>query len=177
MALRTNLVSYWRLDESSGNAADSTASANTLTNASVTYSAGILNNGAVFAAASSADLSHADNASLSIIGNISFSCWVKMSSQPALNSNMNLMAKWVAAGGQRSYQLSYLDASAVKKLEFRYTSNGAATSTIFQINQTLTTGTFYHIVVTATVATPVVTIYVNGVSVSGTLVDNSATAI
>jgi hypothetical protein len=32
-ALTTNLVSYWKLDDSSGNAADATASGNTLTNA------------------------------------------------------------------------------------------------------------------------------------------------
>ena len=48
MALTDNLVSYWKLDESSGNAADSVGS-NTLTNTNtVTYSAGKINNGADF---------------------------------------------------------------------------------------------------------------------------------
>lgn len=47
MALTTGIVSYWKLDESSGNAADS-AGSNTATNNSVTYGAGKINNGAVF---------------------------------------------------------------------------------------------------------------------------------
>jgi hypothetical protein len=47
MAITDNLVSYWKLDESSGNAADSVGS-NTLTNTDVTYAAGKINNGAVF---------------------------------------------------------------------------------------------------------------------------------
>ncbi len=48
MALTTNLLSYWKLDEASGNASDATASAKTLTNNSVTYQAGKINNGALF---------------------------------------------------------------------------------------------------------------------------------
>ncbi len=48
MSLTTGIVSYWKLDESSGNAADSVAS-NTLINTnSVTYNAGLINNGADF---------------------------------------------------------------------------------------------------------------------------------
>ena len=47
MALTDNLVSYWKLDESSGNAADSVGS-NTLTNTgTATYAAGKINNGVV----------------------------------------------------------------------------------------------------------------------------------
>jgi hypothetical protein len=50
--LITGLISYWKLDESSGNAADSIGSA-TLTNTNVTYAAGKINNGAVFNGTSS----------------------------------------------------------------------------------------------------------------------------
>lgn len=52
MALIDNLVSYYKLDESSGNAADSVG-ANTLTNTSTTYAAGLINNGAIYNASSS----------------------------------------------------------------------------------------------------------------------------
>jgi hypothetical protein len=46
MALTDNLLAYWKLDESSGNASDSTASGLTLTNNNTaTYSAGKINNG------------------------------------------------------------------------------------------------------------------------------------
>lgn len=47
MALGTGIVAVWKLDESSGNAADSVGS-NTLTNGSVTYAAAKINNGATF---------------------------------------------------------------------------------------------------------------------------------
>jgi hypothetical protein len=53
MALTDNLVSYWKLDESSGNASDSVGS-RTLTNVNtITYSAGKINNGANFVTSSS----------------------------------------------------------------------------------------------------------------------------
>ena len=48
MSLDTNLVSYWKLDESSGNASDSVGS-NTLTNeGTTTFGAAKINNGATF---------------------------------------------------------------------------------------------------------------------------------
>ncbi len=47
MALTDNIVSYWKLDESSGNASDSVAS-NTATNTNVTYTTGKINNWATF---------------------------------------------------------------------------------------------------------------------------------
>jgi hypothetical protein len=47
MALDTSLISYFKLDESSGNAADSVGS-NTLTNTAATYTTGKINNGASF---------------------------------------------------------------------------------------------------------------------------------
>src|SRR3990167_551156 len=47
MALDTNLVAYWKMDESSGDATDSVAS-HTLTNTNVTYGTGKINNGAAF---------------------------------------------------------------------------------------------------------------------------------
>lgn len=45
MAITDNMVSYWKFDESSGNAADSIGSL-TLTNTGVSYSAGKIRNGA-----------------------------------------------------------------------------------------------------------------------------------
>lgn len=51
MALTTNIVAYWKLDESSGNAVDSTGNGFTLTNTNtVTYAAAKINNGAFFGA-------------------------------------------------------------------------------------------------------------------------------
>lgn len=47
MALKDDIISYWKLDESSGNA-DDAVSTHDLTNANVTYNTGKINNGAVF---------------------------------------------------------------------------------------------------------------------------------
>jgi len=73
MAFPTGLDSYWKLDESSGNAADFVGS-NTLTNANVTYGAGKINNAAVF---------NGSNATLTGTTYNSYpftvSCWVKTS--------------------------------------------------------------------------------------------------
>lgn len=68
MALTDNLVSYWKLDESSGNAVDSVGS-NTLTNSNVTYATGKINNGAVFNSTSDTLIG------TSISNPLSFSFW------------------------------------------------------------------------------------------------------
>ncbi len=78
MALTDNLVSYWKLDEASGNAADSVGG-NTLTNTNtVTYSAGKINNGANFASASSQQLKKTGGV-ISGATAMSISYWVKTS--------------------------------------------------------------------------------------------------
>ena len=64
-------ISYWKLDESSGNASDSVGS-NTLTNTNVTYSTGKINNGAVFNG-SNAKLVKAND---SFGSSYSFSFWI-----------------------------------------------------------------------------------------------------
>lgn len=75
MALKTSLVSYFKLDESSGNAADSHG-ANTLTNnGTMTYGVGIINNGAVLAAGKYLSRT---SAILSAVSNISVSFWINL---------------------------------------------------------------------------------------------------
>ena len=73
MALTDNLVSYWKLDESSGNAADSVGS-NTGVNTSVTYSAGKINNGGAFNGSSSFLNC---GSSINLRDNFSISMWAK----------------------------------------------------------------------------------------------------
>jgi hypothetical protein len=73
MALSDNLVSYWKLDESSGNAVDSVGS-DTGTNSSVTYSAGKINNAGNFTRATPSRLAITGNGSTA---NGSLSMWIK----------------------------------------------------------------------------------------------------
>jgi len=77
MALTDNLVSYWKLDESSGNASDSSGNSVTLTNNNtLTYTGGKINNGATFASATTKCLT--TSAGVSLFTNaFTISMWVK----------------------------------------------------------------------------------------------------
>lgn len=74
MALTTNLISYWKLDESSGNAADSVGS-NTGTVTNITYGAGKINNGATLYTGSTFSKIALGNAPFDFTGDFSFSFW------------------------------------------------------------------------------------------------------
>lgn len=156
--LTTSLVSYYKLDESSGNA-DDAVSTNDLTNANVTYGTGKINNGAI----SDSDTDRlyiADNASLSITRALSISTWVKFDSVPTSTNYAVLAGKYTGAGNQRSYQL-YLYGDG--NLYFDVSSNGStASSTPYA--WTPTTGVWYHVSATYTPSTSVI-IYINGTSV------------
>lgn len=76
MALIDNIAGYWKLDESSGNAADATGGGTTLSNSNVSYSAGKINNGANFNGSNS---SLAASSSISS-GPFSLGFWFKTSS-------------------------------------------------------------------------------------------------
>ena len=81
-SLTTNLVSYYKLDESSGNASDSVGS-NTLTNTNtVGYAAALINNGADFGATNS-DKSFTSSGRINLTGNFTLSVWVKLRANPA----------------------------------------------------------------------------------------------
>lgn len=106
MALTDNLISYYKLDESSGNASDSVGS-NTLTNVnSVVYATAKLNKGADLERSSSQYLSIADGSQsgLDITGNISVSAWIKIESLPTANEINIVVAKEdFSVSGNRAY--------------------------------------------------------------------------
>jgi len=83
MALTDSLISYWKMDEASGNALDAN-STNDLTDTNTVGSGtGIINGGRDFEFANSEKFTRADNAALSV-GNIdfTFTAWVKLESKP-----------------------------------------------------------------------------------------------
>jgi hypothetical protein len=163
MALADNIVSYWKLEDLT----DSVGS-NTLTNNNtVTFSAGKISNGANFARASSQSLSRADNASLSLTADLTASFWLYLSSSPSSGEVYGLFAK------ADSYKMFYQNASGTLKFTIE---TKAAGSTYTDINYTLATSTWYHVVWTKSGTTN--TIYVNGVSIgtgsaSATMNDNA----
>ncbi|NTW32249.1 MAG: LamG domain-containing protein [Bacteroidetes bacterium] len=74
-SLTTGLVSYWKLDESSGNASDARGS-NTLVNTNATFAAGKINNGAKFTSTSTKlSITDATQSGLDFSSAFTFSFW------------------------------------------------------------------------------------------------------
>jgi hypothetical protein len=124
--LLTNLVSYWTLDEASGNAVDAVvASANDLTavNAPGT-AAGKINTSRSFTAASSRHFSRASNTLLRL-GDIDFTwtAWAYLTSVPGINNA--ILSRWTNNTGNREALLMYNNLGVFR---FILSSNGAGIS-------------------------------------------------
>ena len=170
MALSDSVVGYWKLDESSGNAADSSGNSNTLTNNNtVTYSTGKINNGADFESSSSQSFSIADasQTGLDLSGDCSFAGWVKFES---FTSENTIFAK-TDSNTARSYVVRVLSSGDGYLLNAECygdgtTSNrrGANSNAAF----TTTTGTWYHFAATFDVDTGTWVFYKNGAVIAST---------
>lgn len=164
MALSTNLVSYYKFDESSGDAADSVGS-NTLTNNNtVTYGAAVINNGALFASASSQSLSilDASQSGLDITGNLSYAGWANFSTTPTSNNGMAISSKWGAVAAAKSYYFLLFNNAGTMQLAF-FNGDAVSTQTIVSVNWSPSTSTWYHVAVVYTAAGGTGDFYVNGV--------------
>lgn len=163
MALADNIVAYWKLDESSGNAADSVAS-NTLTNNnSVAYNAALINNGANFGTANTNKTLSSTTNSGTGHQNMSFSCWVKMNTEIAsgtqgfFNIRANTTSNFIDWNCQYEYN------GGTRRIGFNRSRPGVADNYTYG---TVTMGTtnFYHLVMTYDTAT--LRGYINGTEVS-----------
>lgn len=134
--------------------------------------------------ASSEYTSIADNASLSITGNITIEFWVKLNETLSSGQYRALVVKSNLGASNRGYELLYGNVGGVPKLLFYFFTGGLPTN-FFEgtLNQTLTSGTWYHIAMTCTVAAAAASKmqwYINGVSQgsgTGTNFGSGATAI
>lgn len=145
MALTTNLVSYWKLDESSGNAADSVG-ANTLTNNNtVGYAAAKINNGADGGSSNTdKSLSRDGNTPAGIsyaqfVTAWSISLWMNETTQ---GSNKKFTGMQVSDGSNRRNMQLTSDSGTLKVNVYDGTANSYTTA------QSLSTGTWYHVVYT-----------------------------
>jgi hypothetical protein len=102
MSLSTNLVAYYKLDDISGNAADSIGSNTLINTGTATYSAGLINNGVDLALyANNKHLNVASN--LGITGGpITISTWVK------LNAEITTGTYFIAGCGDSSTNVNNL---------------------------------------------------------------------
>lgn len=168
---RDNIQGLWHLNETSGSRADYSGNANTLTdNATVTSDATDAKEGgvsAVFEADNSEYLSSVDTASLSITGDLSFACWVKLQSAPS-NASMTFLNKRKASGGDLfSYLFLYNDSSGTKTLQLLISDDGS-TETNKSVTQTLNVDTWYHLAVVYDASAGEADFYVDGSAVGAT---------
>lgn len=147
MALATNLVAYYTLDETSGNASDSVGS-NTLTNIGCTYSGGKINNGVNIGTKLVSTISP-----LTGTGDWSVSLWAKTST-----SGVSQQLWTLGNSAQATNTLAGLYVYTDNKIQFYVAgANVAKTTSTVAID-----GNYHHIVVTKTGDNFVV--YLDGIS-------------
>ncbi len=133
--LTTSLISYWKLDETSGTRIDSKGSNNMTVTNGVSYAGGKMGNAGVFTEAAGAEdrasqtyLQVADNASISAGDtNFTFGGWVYMG---AKSHDMSIVAKG-DSGAANEFNLKYNSSS--DRFEF-WVHNGSALTSILASN-------------------------------------------
>lgn len=159
--LSQNLVGYWKLDETSGNASDSSGNANTLTDVNTvafTTTGGKFYNAGDFESGNSEYQYIADSAALSITRSLTVSAWIRPESITA-STHFDIMGKW--DGSNESYLLSqYGD-------EFRFYLDSSS-NYVESSNADLATSLWYHVLATYNADTATATIYLNGKELSTT---------
>jgi len=166
-----DFISYWSFDESSGVRYDNatSGSSNNLTdNNTVASATGLLNNSADFERSNTEYLSILDSAQtgLDLSGSMSFSFWYNPESLPNNSAGQfyhYILNKW-SGGGNLSYEVRYMN-EGTRQLAFFTSTNGTAINADSRYNVTLTTGVWYHIVVTYDSSTGSVKWYVDGSNV------------
>lgn len=93
------LVSYWRLNETSGARADIFGVSNLSDNGGVTSASGIIGNAASFAKASSQSLSCVSNTSLTNLTSFTVAGWMYFDSIGGSGVNNAFFSKWSSGGG------------------------------------------------------------------------------
>lgn len=172
--LAGGLVSYYTMDETSGNRADSHGP-NTLTdNNTVLSAAGKKSNAADFESANSESLSIADGSQsgMDVSGDFSIALWFNPESLPGSNTERDLVSKW--ATGQLSYKFATYNNAGTQTIGADVTSDGS-TSSFKSVNHTLTTGTFQHLVLVYRASAGAFDFYVDGKSLGSTT--GSATSV
>lgn len=161
-SLLTGLVAYYKLDESSGNPADSSGAGLTLTNNGTTgFASALVNNGITQGTSNSTkNLSRADGLGMNLTTSYSISVWVKANEE--ISSGTWGILEICESTRDVATRVVYEYNGGTRQLTFqRNTVNGS----FFTVNYPITLGTsdFYNLVMTYDGAT--LTAYVNNVSV------------
>lgn len=158
MALIDNISSYWKFDESSGDASDSVGSITLTNNGSAAYATGLINNGADLEQSSNNYFSRADG-DLEPAGSFSYSYWIKPESLPGSGAEWGLWGKWNSTGNQRSYVSTLYNNAGTHQISAFIAGDGINNVGAFA-NSGMSTGNWYHIVYIFTASTSL-ELYVN----------------
>lgn len=140
MAILDNIRAAWSLDESSGNAADSSGNGNTLTNnGTVTYTTGKINNGALFNHTTGKNLDFAGNLGFAGGGTRTWEAWVNCSSFATDGYVLDNTTTTAGSGSANRRFILYTGSDS--KIHMFANGNEVLTGT-------LSTSTWYHCIVT-----------------------------
>jgi len=164
-SLSTNLISYWKLDESSGNASDSVGSESLTNTNTVSYDAGKINNGADFGSTNSNKWLNSSVEPGAGTGAITMSGWINVTTAPASGSLGTAFSHANNNGGSAiGDALDYWNVSGTLKLRYNRPQYGLQDN-LLDYTVTLSTGTWYFVVITYDGSNQ--RLYVNGVLQAG----------
>lgn len=172
MALTDDLRAYYKLDESSGNATDSSGNGYTLTNTNtVGYAPAKINNGADLGTANTNKrLLNSSRLGLSSGSSLTISGWVKANSAPGSGVDYTIfdLRDGTAATDTEAW-LKYVNIGGTRKLRWLYPLQEAGSFVTYDID--LGTSTYYFVV--GTYDGTSIRMYVNGTQQGGTVTATS----
>jgi len=127
MSLKTNLVSYWRLEESSGNRIDQKGLNNLTPSGSPGITTGKIGSGAELNATSKF-LSCSGSSFNPIASDFTFSAWFRLVSDLGSNQGAFLAGVWNPAANQRAWGVQIQARENPAELQFRGLLSSAGTS-------------------------------------------------
>mgnify|MGYP001594005931 CR=1 FL=1 len=184
MALTDNIQGYWKFDESSGNASDSTANANTLTNnGTATYVAAKINNGIDLNGTTQYfSIADASQTGLDLTGAFTLAVWINTDVDPSTVNNPIITKN---DNTDKNYAFAIANYGTVPAPDDRlYLSIKSTTLVEMTTTWNPTVGTWYHAAVTYTASgTNDVQFYINGaaqgaaISSGKTVLDTGGAAV
>lgn len=161
MALTDNLVSYWKLDESSGNATDAHGS-NTLTNnGTMSYTAAKINNGASLASTKYLSIADGSQSGLDPGTDMSVSFWFNYTGS-VFGINPGVFGKWRASAGNRGYMFNLNGPGPAEQLTLSFRTSSDGTNDTIKSKAGFAVNTVYHVALSYTGSTGTCLLYING---------------
>lgn len=130
-------------------------------------------------AGSSHYLSAPDSASLSITGDISLECWVKIESAPSVGGTYHMITKYRTDNDQRSYSFTYRNVGGTLTLRMTISSDGGSGGNTIDHDEAvdLGTGIWHHVAVTVDFTNNEVKFYVDGAQEGTTKTESTINSI